>query len=498
MPPSPDHVRALITEYLERHPDEGGALAGLLTALDAEDDPTSRSTLPGHVTCGGVVLDADGRVLHIAHRASGLLLPPGGHVEATDDSLFAAVLREIREETGIPASSLVLTPEYGRTPIDVDVHAVPENAAKGEGPHRHYDFRFVFRLAPDAPELALQEDEVAGAVWLPRDEVRAPRLRARLRDAGLDSTITPVDASVVIHDGRGRYLLQLRDADKPIWAPGHWDLLGGGREPQDATLLDTAVRELREEAGLELAHLRPYAVEHVTGTDGTSVPRQVYTGEWDGDPDTLPLTEGQLLAWRDLAQLPYLTMLPSTRGLLERHAAAHAFPAHPTGPPAAGGPRPRQAPVTIGAAPPDTEPHIVGVHLVLERDGQVLLGRRHPDSAFAGGMWHVLAGHCAHESATACLVREAKEEAGLLIDADDLHLVHLAHTVDRPGDLPRMQLFFRARAWEGTPRVLEPDKTVAWRYWDADRLPDELVPYTRAALEGLRAGRPYTETGWAR
>jgi len=227
LPPSPDHVRALITEYLERHPEEGGALAGLLKALDAEDDPTSRSTLPGHVTCGGIVIDADGRVLHVAHRASGLLLPPGGHVEATDESLFAAVLREITEETGIPASSLVLTPEYGRTPLDVDVHAVPANPAKGEGPHRHYDFRFVFRLAPDAPDLALQEEEVAGAVWLPQGEVRSPTLRARLRDADLDGTVTPVDASVVIHDGRGRYLVHLRDANKPIWAPGHWDLLGG-------------------------------------------------------------------------------------------------------------------------------------------------------------------------------------------------------------------------------------------------------------------------------
>ncbi|WP_432016389.1 NUDIX domain-containing protein [Streptomyces hydrogenans] len=498
MPPSPDHVRALITEYLERHPEEGSTLAGLLKALDAEDDPTSRSTLPGHVTCGGIVIDADGRVLHVAHRASGLLLPPGGHVEATDESLFAAVLREITEETGIPASSLVLTPEYGRTPLDVDVHDVPANPAKGEGPHRHYDFRFVFRLAPDAPDLALQEEEVAGAVWLPQGEVRSPTLRARLRDADLDGTVTPVDASVVIHDGRGRYLVHLRDANKPIWAPGHWDLLGGGREPQDATLLDTAVRELREEAGLELDRLRPYAVEHVTGTDGTSVPVQVYTGEWDGEPDALPLTEGQLLAWRDLAQLPYLTMLPSTRGLLERHAAAHASPVRPTPAHPADGPRRRPAAATTGAAPPDTEPHIVGVHLVLERDGQVLLGRRHPDSAYAGGMWHVLAGHCARESATACLVREAKEEAGLLVDPDGLDLVHLVHMVDRPGELPRVQLFFRARAWEGTPRVLEPDKTVAWRYWDADRLPAELVPYTRAALGGIRAGRPYTETGWSR
>ncbi|MGA5219728.1 NUDIX domain-containing protein [Streptomyces cinereoruber] len=66
--------------------------------------------------------------------------------------------------------------------------------------------------------------------------------------------------------------------------------------------------------------------------------------------------------------------------------------------------------------PSGSVPQIVGVHLHLERDGKVLLGLRHPDSAYAGGLWHFLAGHCETESATACLVREAYEEAGLVVD----------------------------------------------------------------------------------
>ncbi|MFD3993190.1 NUDIX domain-containing protein [Streptomyces sp. NPDC058548] len=75
---------------------------------------------------------------------------------------------------------------------------------------------------------------------------------------------------------------------------------------------------------------------------------------------------------------------------------------------------------TLAAAPSGTVPHIVGVHLYLERDGRILLGRRHPDSTYAGGSWHALAGHRETESATACLVREAYEEAGLVIDREDL------------------------------------------------------------------------------
>lgn len=166
----------------------------------------------------------------------------------------------------------------------------------------------------------------------------------------------------------------------------------------------------------------------------------------------------------------------------------------PRGAPPPPAPPPRGEP-RGATAPPGTVPHVVGVHLHLERDGRVLLGLRHPDTPYAGGLWHALAGHCEDESATACLVREAYEEAGLVIDAADLRLVHTVHTAGRDGP-PRLQLFFRARRWEGDPEVREPDKCVAWRWWEAGEPPERLVPYTRAALDGIRAGRPYSETGW--
>ncbi|MFF4174233.1 NUDIX domain-containing protein [Streptomyces sp. NPDC001744] len=149
-------------------------------------------------------------------------------------------------------------------------------------------------------------------------------------------------------------------------------------------------------------------------------------------------------------------------------------------------------------APAGTVPHVVGVHLYLERGGKVLLGLRHPDSAYAGNLWHVLAGHLEAEAATAGLVREAFEEAGLVIDPADLELVRTLHVVDRPGARPGIQLFFRPRRWEGIPEVREPDRCLAWEWWNAKDLPDPVVPYTRVAIEGIRAGRSYSELGWGR
>ncbi|WP_050779377.1 NUDIX hydrolase [Streptomyces sp. Mg1] len=368
-------------------------------------------------------------------------------------------------------------------PLDIAVHAVEASPAEGRPAHRHCDFRFVFCLAGAEADSGPGAGPGPGSQWLrwlPFDHVGSPALRAKLLASGLDGGVEPVNASALIHDGRGRYLLHLRDDVPGIWEPGSWALLGGGREPQDASLEETVRRELREEAGLEPAVLEPLAVEWATGTDGLTVPVRVFAGRWSGDPAALPLTEGVMLAWFYPGTMPRLRLSPATLELVRRHAAGQ--------PPAS-----RWA---SGSSPARSVPHVVGVHLYLERDGQVLLGLRHPDSAYAGSTHHFLAGHCERESAVSCLVREAREEAGLVIDPADVELAHLVHVVEGAGAQPRMQLVFRARRWRGSPEVREPDRCLSWGWWPADALPDPIVPYARAAIEGIRAGRPYTELGW--
>ncbi|MFJ4871550.1 NUDIX domain-containing protein [Streptomyces sp. NPDC088757] len=101
------------------------------------------------------------------------------------------------------------------------------------------------------------------------------------------------------------------------------------------------------------------------------------------------------------------------------------------------------------------------------------------------------------EAATAGLAREAYEEAGLVIDPADLELVHTVHAVDRPGARPRMQLFFRPRHWESVPEVREPDRCLRWEWFSVKDLPEPIVPYARVAIEGIRAGRSYSELGWS-
>ncbi|MFF9268329.1 NUDIX domain-containing protein [Streptomyces rochei] len=326
-------------------------------------------------------------------------------------------------------------------------------------------------------------------------------LQRRMSGDALQVEPEAANASALIYNDRGEYLLHFRDYfPGQIWEPGMWSLLGGGREPQDATLEDTVRRELAEEAGLDLADLSPFATEYASHDDGTTVPIAVYAGRWNGDPRELRLTEGVMLAWFTPDDLHRLRIADTTSALVRRHAAGlspiRSGPEPEFEPEPA--PAPAPAPAEHRPAPPHgTVPHIIGVHLYLERpDGTVLLGLRHPDSAFAPSTWHVLAGHCEQENAIDCLIREAREEAGLRIERRDVELVHVVHHIGQPRNPPRLALFFRARTWGGEPVLCEPDKCTQWKFWDPAALPDDLVPYTRLAITKIRNGEPYSETGW--
>ncbi|MFE2534951.1 NUDIX domain-containing protein [Streptomyces sp. NPDC059371] len=98
-------------------------------------------------------------MLHIGHRATGQLLPPGGHVEAGDHTFMAAAVREVCEEAGLRPGDLCLTPQFLDEPIDVDVHDIDANPDTGEAAHQHFDIRFAFYLtAEQPPALALQDE----------------------------------------------------------------------------------------------------------------------------------------------------------------------------------------------------------------------------------------------------------------------------------------------------------------------------------------------------
>jgi ADP-ribose pyrophosphatase YjhB (NUDIX family) len=131
-----------------------------------------------------------------------------------------------------------------------------------------------------------------------------------------------------------------------------------------------------------------------------------------------------------------------------------------------------------------------GVHVLLERGGEVLLGRA--GTGFFDGLsspgGHVEEG----ESLRATAVREMREELGIELAEASLEVLGVVH---RRSDTNRIDFFLRAQAWLGEPQIAEPNKCDDLRWFARNALPAAIVPYVRDALTA-GAGPWISESGW--
>jgi 8-oxo-dGTP pyrophosphatase MutT (NUDIX family) len=125
-----------LLEAYEPSPGEAEAMTDILDLLYGEGDVMSADFFdPGHITASAFVVDrGHSKLLLIHHGKLNTWLQPGGHVDAGEDVITAA-LREVEEETGV-SGTLISDGIF-----DLDVHAIP---ASGSRPaHTHFDVRFL-------------------------------------------------------------------------------------------------------------------------------------------------------------------------------------------------------------------------------------------------------------------------------------------------------------------------------------------------------------------
>lgn len=136
----------------------------------------------------------------------------------------------------------------------------------------------------------------------------------------------------------------------------------------------------------------------------------------------------------------------------------------------------------------------VAVHLLLLDGTHLLLLRRH-NTGFEDGRWGVPAGHLdGGETAVAAAVREAWEEAGVIIDPEHLTPACMLHRQSPSGE--RIDLFFTCRSWSGAVENREPHKCDSLAWFPLEGLPDEMVAYIRHGLELALTGRWFGLHGW--
>ncbi len=136
---------------------------------------------------------------------------------------------------------------------------------------------------------------------------------------------------------------------------------------------------------------------------------------------------------------------------------------------------------------------LVAVHLFLLRDDAILLLRRF-NTGYEDGNYGVIAGHLdGGEEVIAAAVREAREEAGIRIAPADVTVVGVMH---RLSDTERIDFFVAATRWEGEIANREPEKCDDLAWFPLARLPANVIPYVRRAIENYRAGRWFDSFGW--
>lgn len=134
------------------------------------------------------------------------------------------------------------------------------------------------------------------------------------------------------------------------------------------------------------------------------------------------------------------------------------------------------------------------VYLVLRKDDKILLARR-CNTGFHDGDYSFPAGHVElGETMINAMLREAKEEIGIILKPTDLRLINVMHRKE-PNE-ERINLFFTTNNWEGEPMIMEPDKCDDIKWFNVDSIPENTIPYIKKVLECMQANIFYSEFGW--
>ncbi len=119
-----------------------------------------------------VFIVVNGRVLLHTHKKYGMLLPPGGHIELTEDPNEAAI-REVKEECGL---SVTLIPprerpqSFGEKGLKELIEPFYFNIHEAAPGHRHSDFVYI---ATSESDIVVPEHAEDGWRWWSKEEIEA-------------------------------------------------------------------------------------------------------------------------------------------------------------------------------------------------------------------------------------------------------------------------------------------------------------------------------------
>ena len=137
---------------------------------------------------------------------------------------------------------------------------------------------------------------------------------------------------------------------------------------------------------------------------------------------------------------------------------------------------------------------VKGAFLFLLKERKILLYQRRKTSHYSG-YFGVISGNVEeNETYEEAIIREAKEEIGIEIKAKELETAHVMHRIDMEDE--SMYVFFVAKKWRNKIKNREPQKCSKLIWTPIDNLPDNTIPYVKAAIENYLKKNNFSEYKW--
>ena len=110
----------------------------------------------------------------------------------------------------------------------------------------------------------------------------------------------------------------------------------------------------------------------------------------------------------------------------------------------------------------------------------------------------MVAGHVnSGESFTQCIIREAREEAGIILKPEDLKIIHVMQRItNEEQNNERVDIFFTAEKWESEIENKELNKCDDLSWFDLNNVPENTIPFIKHAIENIKNKIIYSEYGW--
>jgi len=136
----------------------------------------------------------------------------------------------------------------------------------------------------------------------------------------------------------------------------------------------------------------------------------------------------------------------------------------------------------------------IAAYLVLEKDGKILFHKR-KNSGYYDGFYSLIAGHLdGAETAKQAIIREAQEEAGIVVVPEDLKVAHVSHRFNPHREY--IDIYLTTSKWEGEITNIEPHKCDGLDWFPKDQLPENIVPEVKDVLDQISQNNFYSDVGF--